>query len=230
MGLKVVGKGSRRSVGFGFSNFAARNSQCLCGSGLTFKRCCVDRLPGSGALGDQVDKFLAAEKFKDALFAARADVTQYTIWHKSHTEPAIRAGMPKKGSILEIDIAALGELVDTLMLCHIRHDYLHGNPVDENRLIVAPGKRTLHLYAAPLYRMALSSFLGLRNQTSLGQGQSNYDAVWESEFEFGRYQREIEVALSTIMLTEDERRRRREDGVKRATLRSRALRPAIEAS
>jgi hypothetical protein len=37
---------------------------------------------------------------------------------------------------------------------HARNDFIHGNPIDPMRLIVAPGKRPLHLYTAPLYRMA----------------------------------------------------------------------------
>jgi len=56
--------------------------------------------------------------FKEALWSARADLTQYMIWHKSHTEPAVKAGMPKKGSLFEIDIRALADLVETLAHCY----------------------------------------------------------------------------------------------------------------
>src|SRR5215208_371835 len=91
----------------------SRNGPCLCGSGLTYKRCCADRLPGHARLGKAVYPLLEQEKFKDALLAARADVTQYTIWHKTHTEVAIRNGMPKKGTLFEVDFRALSSLVDT---------------------------------------------------------------------------------------------------------------------
>jgi tetratricopeptide (TPR) repeat protein len=95
-----------------------RNSFCLCGSGLTFKRCCVDRLPGTSELGSRTRKFLKEGNYKQALEACRADVTQYTIWHKSHTEPAVNRGMPKKGTIFEIDVRALADLVGTLFFCY----------------------------------------------------------------------------------------------------------------
>lgn len=88
-----------------------------------------------------------------------------------------------------------------------RNDYLHGNPLTENRLVVQPAKQSLHLYTAPLYRMALSAFLDLKNPPRRkAEGQSDYDLQWVSDFEFGRYQRDIESALSTIMTTDDERR------------------------
>lgn len=111
-----------------------RNSPCLCGSGLNFKRCCADRLPGSEHLGTRTDEFLKAEKYNEALYACRADVTQYTIWHKSHTEPAVRRGMPKEGSLLEIDIRALGEIVNTLMWCHIKTGMMAEFPAVLERL------------------------------------------------------------------------------------------------
>jgi hypothetical protein len=78
--------------------------------------------------------FLKEAKYKEALYASRADVSQYTIWHKSHTEPAIRGGMPKEGSILEIDIRALADCVDRLMFCHIKADMMDEFPAVLERL------------------------------------------------------------------------------------------------
>ncbi len=46
--------------------------------------------------------------------------TQYAIWHKSHTAPAIKMGMPRRGSLLDIDLRALSDLVDTLLRCHVQ--------------------------------------------------------------------------------------------------------------
>jgi hypothetical protein len=111
-----------------------RNGPCLCGSGLKYKRCCADRLPGHGHLGERMHAFLKEAKYKEALYASRADVSQYTIWHKSHTEPAIRGGMPKEGSILEIDIRALADCVDRLMFCHIKADMMDEFPAVLERL------------------------------------------------------------------------------------------------
>lgn len=69
-------------------------------------------------MGTRTRTFMKEGNFKEALWSARADLTQYTIWHKSHTEPAVKAGMPKKGSLFEIDIRALADLVETLAYCY----------------------------------------------------------------------------------------------------------------
>jgi hypothetical protein len=42
-----------------------------------------------------------------------------------------------------------------------RNDFLHGNPVDRAKLILPLPQRTVFEYAAPLYRLALTSFLPL---------------------------------------------------------------------
>lgn len=42
-----------------------------------------------------------------------------------------------------------------------RNDFLHGNPVDRTKLILPLPQRTVFEYAAPLYRLALTSFLPL---------------------------------------------------------------------
>lgn len=46
-------------------------------------------------------------------------------------------------------------------LYQARNDFLHGNPVRRQDLIIRGSQRTLFQYAAPLYRMALSGFLPL---------------------------------------------------------------------
>src|SRR5947208_8577257 len=92
-----------------------RNGHCLCGSGLKFKLCCADHLHGNADHILRMQSFLKEGKFKKALYASRAHVTQYTIWHKNHTESAIRRGMPQAKWLLEIDIRALAADVDNLM-------------------------------------------------------------------------------------------------------------------
>jgi tetratricopeptide (TPR) repeat protein len=111
----------------------AANSSCLCGSGLTFKRCCANRLPGTD-IGKRTRRLLADENFGKALEACRADVSQYTIWHRSHTEPAIQRGMPRKGSLLEIDVRALADWIDTLFFCHTKTEKLDEFPAALERL------------------------------------------------------------------------------------------------
>ena len=49
-----------------------------------------------------------------------------------------------------------------LRLHSVRNGYLHGNPVDSQTLQIPSLRRTLADFAAPLYRMALTAFLGLR--------------------------------------------------------------------
>lgn len=99
-----------------------RNAECLCGSGLKFKRCCADNLPGFD-IGKKVRKALNQGDYSSALAAIRADVTQYTIWHKTHTEPVLRAKptlsiTPGKKTLLEIDVGALSDHVESLQSCY----------------------------------------------------------------------------------------------------------------
>jgi hypothetical protein len=44
----------------------------------------------------------------------------------------------------------------------LRNDALHGNLIPPGRLIVAPAKQALHMFAAPLYRMILTAYLDLK--------------------------------------------------------------------
>ena len=52
------------------------------------------------------------------MVAARADVTQYIIWHRTNTEPLLRSGHPLGQQILEIDLPALSAAVDELVHVH----------------------------------------------------------------------------------------------------------------
>jgi hypothetical protein len=88
---------------------------------------------------------------------------------------------------------------------HARNDYLHGNPIDRDRLIVAPAKRPLHYYAPILYRQALAAFIELQYTPSPKRDdETEYEAYLRNHHVFGRYQGDIEIALSSIMYTADE--------------------------
>lgn len=88
---------------------------------------------------------------------------------------------------------------------HARNDYLHGNPLDGGRLIVSPAKRPLHFYAPLLYRLALAAFIDLKYTASPQRdGETEYEAYLRNHRVFGRYQGDIEIALSSIMYTEQE--------------------------
>jgi hypothetical protein len=111
---------------------------------------------------------------------------------------------------------------------HARNDFIHGNQIDENRLIVAPGKRPLNPYAAPLYRMALTAFLDLRPPViEKKEGETDYDAHWRLNWEFGTFQGDIEAALSTILYTQEEYRQMRQGKIETTRARSRH-RPVVK--
>ena len=64
-----------------------------------------------------------------------------------------------------------------------RNDFLHGNPITDTRLVVAPAKRPLHLYAPLVYRMALAAFLDLKHvPPPRRQGETEYDAYLRDDF------------------------------------------------
>jgi hypothetical protein len=63
---------------------------------------------------------LAQGRYGLALRLARADITRYTTWYKSHTEPLLPTDNPHLLFILHTDIEALAALVDILMHCY-RH-------------------------------------------------------------------------------------------------------------
>lgn len=58
-----------------------------------------------------------------------------------------------------------------------RNDFLHGNPITGERLIVRPSQRSLFLYTAPLYRLALTGFLDLRFKRTVPLRQNGFQVV-----------------------------------------------------
>lgn len=88
------------------------NDLCQCGSGGKYKDCCLNRLPGFD-IGKAYTAACKEGKFGRALVFSRADVTQYTIWHRTNTAPMLHIGEPIE-PLLRIDVNALGEYVDRL--------------------------------------------------------------------------------------------------------------------
>lgn len=84
---------------------------CLCGSGKKFGSCCRNRLPDFD-IGKKYSAACEARNWELALLATRADITQYTIWHKSHTERVLPRN-PTLGLLL-IDVDALAAYVERL--------------------------------------------------------------------------------------------------------------------
>lgn len=92
-------------------------SACLCGSAAPFNGCCKDRLPGYqiGAAARAVGDNLEA-----ALIAKRADLTQYTILHKTNTAPVLARNSVAAARFLTLDLNALSEIVGQLCILYHR--------------------------------------------------------------------------------------------------------------
>jgi hypothetical protein len=96
------------------------------------------------------------------------------------------------------------------VIYNARNQYLHGNPISNDTLVVPQSKRNLFEYAPILYRMALAGFLGL-NWTELepteAEKLADYRKRW---FYYRHYQGDMEAALATILITKEEHTARRE--------------------
>ena len=84
-------------------------------------------------------------------------------------------------------------------LYQARNDFIHGNPLSPDRLIVKVSERHLLSYAPPLFRVALSSALSIRSsQPKPPTSDADALAKWElDETTFYIAQRSIERALLT---------------------------------
>ncbi len=93
-----------------------RNSDCLCGSGKKYKYCCLP------LIGKHKDYSLATRiefnkgNYEEALKLCRADLTNYLINVKSHTELLLITKSYFGQELLSIDIKALSEIIDMLMI------------------------------------------------------------------------------------------------------------------
>jgi len=102
----------------------------------------------------------------------------------------------------------------------VRNDFLHGNAVDPNSLIIKRSKRNLFGYAPLLYRMALTGFLNLPEPASI-QG-----ADWSRErYDLIANQGDIEEALLTVLVTEAQFRADRAARLARIRVTSRRAAP-----
>jgi tetratricopeptide (TPR) repeat protein len=110
-----------------------RNDECLCGSGKKHKRCCLPHLPRK-VLGVSARTLLASENYSDAIVECRADITQYTIWYKSHTEPLLQDAPERAQVLFDLDIKSLSELVHILLRCCAKTSYARDIPEVLERL------------------------------------------------------------------------------------------------
>lgn len=90
-----------------------------------------------------------------------------------------------------------------------RNDFMHGNPIAANVFATPKGKH-LWMYAAPLYRLALTSFLGLTfdRDPPAGADTDAIAAFISDRMDFEEMQGVCERALLTAIETKPERIRR----------------------
>jgi hypothetical protein len=128
----------------------------------------------------------------------------------------------KPGTLHSLPVWLFGEIN------RLRNDTLHGNPLPPGRLIVPPGKQAISMYAAPLYRMMLATYLDLkpapRKPTGGLTASENYR---QDMFESGQYQRDIEAGLATVMVAEEEHRQARQGKVRAAMSLSQQVAKAV---
>ncbi len=79
-----------------------------------------------------------------------------------------------------------------------RNTFLHGNPINKRQLLLPKTKSNIVDFAAPLYRMALTSFLDLRWKGELPavDDAKAFARACDERLNFDLHQREIEVAIA----------------------------------
>ena len=83
-------------------------------------------------------------------------------------------------------------------LYRVRNDFVHGNPISLRTLMLEKSGVSLYLYAAPLYRVLLTSYLGLywkEDPPNLSEGQDKLSAYYSRKAKFKMYQAAIEDGL-----------------------------------
>lgn len=92
----------------------SRNSACLCGSGLKFKRCCSERWR-SHDHGEKYVELAKSGQYHEAIVELRSQITWYRICHARHTVPLVSRDAEAGERILSVDIEALYEMFCSLL-------------------------------------------------------------------------------------------------------------------
>ena len=93
-------------------------------------------------------------------------------------------------------------------LYHARNDYLHGNALRDDRLVVKASGRSLFMFTQPLYRLLLTGFLGMDYYGPFipkEPGANPYDPVGLMNFRFVNRQGDHERAIARILQPPDKR-------------------------
>lgn len=91
-------------------------ADCLCGSGSSFGRCCAGRY--EMLTGEQYTELFRDKRFEDALTACRGHLTWYMLCHKLHTEKIVESDEELGETLMQIDVAAMGGIVEQLKHCY----------------------------------------------------------------------------------------------------------------
>jgi hypothetical protein len=83
-------------------------------------------------------------------------------------------------------------------LFRARNDFLHGKPIALDRLVVQSSGQNLYNFAAPLYRAALTAFLGLKKYGPHPQSNDAIAKAISSGVDFNHDQMLIERALMRV--------------------------------
>ncbi len=104
------------------------------------------------------------------------------------------------------------------VLYECRNDFLHGNPVERRNLVLETPQRSIFEYAAPLYRIAPTSFLSLTfpREMPSAEDADAFGAYIADHISFTDPQKDAEEALLTATRPPEEPGQRR----------SRVMRPA----
>ena len=96
------------------------------------------------------------------------------------------------------------------VLYDCRNDFLHGNPVERSNLLLATPQQSIFEYAAPLYRIALTSFLPLHYPAVIPSSQDGaaFGAYIADHMEFMAPQKDAEEALLTATRPPEQQGRR----------------------
>jgi tetratricopeptide (TPR) repeat protein len=111
-----------------------RNDECVCGSGIKFKKCCMGKYSSKGS----EDFFTFSKKgdYEQALISIRQHLTWYVLSHKAHTVPFLESGSDEAKRMLSIDIEALSHYLGNLLFCYMRtgiqEEFIYALDVAEN--------------------------------------------------------------------------------------------------
>jgi hypothetical protein len=93
-------------------------------------------------------------------------------------------------------------------LYHARNDYLHGNPLADDRLVVKSNGRSLFMFTQSLYRLLLTGFLGIDYYGPFKPrepGATIYDVHGILNFRFENRQGDHERAIARVLQPPDKR-------------------------